>query len=110
MFNKRKQGIAKIYPKAVPKGGLNTMVIRLSIDNLEENVKAFLKGFKVNKEQYLLEADGKPLLGVVAPEKVESDEGLKILERLWAKNEDVDEEQLEKDIAEAIEYVRREKA
>lgn len=40
---------------------------RLSIDRLDESVKAFLIGIRVGGDPYLIEFEGKPLLGLVAP-------------------------------------------
>ena len=78
------------------------MIKRLSIDRLEENVKAFLQGIELGNDQYLIEFEGKPLLGVVAPEKVERSERFAIYEQVWAKNKKVKAREVKEDIAQAL--------
>jgi len=78
------------------------MIKRLSIDRLDESVKAFLMGICVGDDPYLIEFEGKPLLGLVAPEKVERDERFAIYEKVWAKNKKVKAREFEDDIAEAL--------
>lgn len=82
--------------------GCKTMIKRLSIDRLEESVKAFLIGIQVGNDQYLIEFEGKPLFGVVAPEKVERNERFAVYEKVWAKNKKAKAKEVEEDIAQAL--------
>ncbi len=78
------------------------MVKRLDINTLDEKTQAFLKSIQVEKEQYLLESNGKPILGVVAPDEVERAERFKVLDRVWAKNKESKSDEVRKDVAEAL--------
>jgi hypothetical protein len=102
--------MAKSELKTTLKEEVKPMVKRLSIDTLDEKTKAFLKGIKVKSEQYLLELNGKPVLGIVSPEKVAREERFAVFEKVWAKNKEVDEAEVERDVAEAVAYVRKQKS
>ncbi len=78
------------------------MVKRLDINTLDEKTQEFLKSIQVEKEQYLLESNGKPFLGVVSPDEVERVERFKVLDRMWGKNTGVKENEVQRDVAEAL--------
>ena len=68
----------------------------------------------VEKGEYVLEVDGKPLVGVVPPWQVEKlsqrrEEILALLEQSWEQNRTVGDAEVKQAVKEAIEEVRREK-
>jgi hypothetical protein len=90
------------------------MAKRLKIDDTSAQVKDFLRQLDVEKGEYVLEAEGKPLLGVVPPWQVEKlsqkrEEILALLEQSWKQNREVGEVEVNQAVKEAIEEVRRKK-
>ena len=68
----------------------------------------------MEKGEYVLEVDGKPLVGVVPPWQVEKlsqrrEEILALLEQSWEQNRTVGDTEVKQAVKEAIEEVRREK-
>jgi thioredoxin-like negative regulator of GroEL len=88
------------------------MAKRLPIDNTPPQVKEFLKQLDVEKGEYVLEIDGKPVAGVVSPRQVEQiaqrrEEILSLLRRSWERNRAVQEEEVNQAVTEAIQEVRQ---
>jgi len=81
------------------------MIKRLNIDRVDESVKTFLTGIKLGNDQYLIELEGKPLLGVVAPEKVERAERCAVYEQVWNKNKNAKAKEVKEDVAQALQTV-----
>lgn len=91
------------------------MVKHVSLDKADKKIKEFLKEFDVAKDEYVLEIDGKPLLKVVSPweEKTLKQAKKKLLstlEKIWDKNKDFTEEEVEKDVEEAVKAIRKQYA
>lgn len=78
------------------------MVKRVNIDTLDEKIQTFLKSIQIKKDQYLLESNGKPVLGVVAPDEVQRIEHFRVLDRVWAKNKKSKADEVRKDVAYAL--------
>lgn len=81
------------------------MVKRLNIDELDKKTQAFLKSIQIDNEQYLLESNGKPVLGIISPEEVERSERFKVFDQVWIKNNEANEEEVREDISEALKAV-----
>jgi thioredoxin-like negative regulator of GroEL len=88
------------------------MAKRLPIDNTPPQVREFLKQLDVEKGEYVLEIEGKPVAGVVSPRQVEQiaqrrEEILSLLRRSWERNRAVPEEEVNQAVSEAIQEVRQ---
>ena len=88
------------------------MAKRLPIDNTPPQVREFLKQLDVEKGEYVLEIEGKPVAGVVSPRQVEQiaqrrEEILTLLRRSWERNRAVPEEEVNQAVTEAIQEVRQ---
>lgn len=62
-------------------------------------------------DQFIVERSGKPMAAVVPLSLLEQwkkqrEEDFKVFDEIWAKNPDVDEEELQRDIAQAVAEVR----
>lgn len=82
------------------------MLRRINVDVLDAKIQEFFKGIPIQDDMYLLESNGKPLLGLVSPEELETQNGFDVLNRIWAKNVHADWETVERDVAEAVAAVR----
>ena len=87
------------------------MIKKLNFDKVDEKVKEFFNKLKANN-LYILEAQGKPLVGIVPPWQIKETkkskkEVLALLRKIWERNRGVSEEQLEKDVTEAITAARK---
>jgi hypothetical protein len=90
------------------------LVKRVKVDDASPEVKDFLKRLDVEKGECVLEMAGKPLAGVVSPWEVEKrakgrEEILNLLRQSWERNRGVPEVAVEKEVADVIQEVRREK-
>lgn len=77
----------------------------------DEVLRRFLGTLDLGQDQYLIEAGGKPVAGLVPPWELESpDEGrqalLGMLEEVWARTRDIPEGVVERDVEEAARVVR----
>ncbi len=77
----------------------------------DEVLSRFLGTLDLAQDQYLIEAGGKPIAGLVAPWELESpDESrqalLRMLEEVWASTRDVPEGAVERDVEDAVQAVR----
>ena len=87
------------------------MVKRVSLDNVDENIKKFLKQFEVKEDQYILEVAGKPLIGVVPSWQVgdvnrKKEDLISMLKDVWNRTSDIPEEKIEKEVEDAVKAVR----
>jgi hypothetical protein len=78
---------------------------------IDEKVKEFLMSLKLGEDQYILEIEGKPFAGLVAPAQAEkmvrAKENLfKAIDKIWKRNKDVSAKKMQKDIADAVQAVR----
>ncbi len=90
------------------------MVKHESLDKADKKIKKFLKEFDVTKDDYVLEIEGKPLLKVVSPWKEKTlklakKKLLSTLEKIWDKNKDFTEGEVEKDVEEAVKTTREQR-
>ncbi len=88
------------------------MAKRLPIDDTSAQVKDFLKRLDLEKEEYVLEMAGKPLVGVVPAWQVEKlsqkrAEVLALLDQSWERNRTVNENEVRQVVSDAIKEVRR---
>ncbi len=88
------------------------MAKRLQIDNTPLQVRDFLKKLDIEKGEYVLEMEGKPIVGIVSPWLVEQlsqqrEEILALLRQSWQRNREVSEEEIKQAVSEAIQHVRR---
>jgi hypothetical protein len=88
------------------------MAKRLPIDNTPPQVREFLKQLDVEKAEYVLEIEGKPVAGVVSPRQVEQitrrrEQILALLRQSWKRNRAVQDEGLNQAVTEAIQNVRQ---
>lgn len=88
------------------------MVKHVSLDKADKKVKEFLKEFDVAKDEYVLEIDGKPLLKMVSPWeertlKLAKKKLLSTLEKIWDKNKAFTDEEVEKDVKDALKAIRK---
>lgn len=93
------------------KGGVRNMVKRVSLDNVDEKIRKFLKQFEVKEDQYILEVAGKPLIGVVPPWQVgdvnrKKEDLISMLKDVWNRTSDIPEEKIEKEVEDAVKAVR----
>ena len=77
----------------------------------DEVLSRFLGTLDLAQDQYLIEAGGKPIAGLVPPWELESpDESrqalLRMLEEVWARTRDVPEGVVERDVEDAVQAVR----
>lgn len=77
----------------------------------DEVLSRFLGTLNLGQEQYLIEAGGKAIAGLVPPWDLESpDESrqalLRMLEEVWARTRDIPEGVVERDVEEAVQAVR----
>ena len=87
------------------------MAKRVNADGAAEPVKEFLRQLNVEEDAYIVELGGKSLVGIVAPWQVEQlqrdkDELLALLQASWARNREVPEEVIEREVDEAVRRVR----
>lgn len=87
------------------------MTKQVNADEASEPVKTFLRQLNVEEDNYIVELDGEPLLGIVPPWQVEQlqrdkEEVLKLLQKSWARTRDVPEEVIEQEVSEAVRRVR----
>jgi hypothetical protein len=90
------------------------MAKRLKIDDTSAQVKDFLRQLDVEKGEYVLEVEGKPLVGVVSPWQVEKlsqrgEEVVALLQQSWQQNRTVAQAEIKQAVKEAIEEVRGKK-
>lgn len=90
------------------------MIKHLRVDDASPQVKDFLRQLDVEKDEYVLEMEGKPVVGVVPPWQVKKlsqgrEEILALLRQSWERNRAVPEEEVDRVVTEAIQEVRREK-
>lgn len=88
-----------------------TMVKRINLDKIDEKVKEFLMSLKLGEDQYILEVEGKPFAGLVAPEQAEKmvrakEKLFEAVDKIWKRNKDVSAKKVQKDIADAVQAVR----
>ncbi len=88
------------------------MAKRLQIDNTPLQVRDFLKKLDIEKGEYVLEMEGKPIVGIVSPWLVEQlsqqrEEILALLCQSWQRNREVSEEEIKQAVSETIQHVRR---
>jgi len=88
------------------------MAKRLQIDNTPLQVRDFLKKLDIEKGEYVLEMEGKPIVGIVSPWLVEQlsqqrEEILALLRQSWKRNREVSEEESKQVVSETIQHVRR---
>ena len=86
----------------------------VNLDKEDEKVKEFLLRLKLDDDQYILEIEGKPLAGVVAPAQLEQtvrakEQLFETIDNIWKRNREVSEEQVEQDVAEAVQSIRQQK-
>lgn len=84
---------------------------RLDITQASKEVREFLDRIRGEEDTYLLEDQGKPVLGIVPAWQVTNAEErrtqlLAMLREVWARNRDVPPEEVERDVEEAIREVR----
>jgi hypothetical protein len=84
---------------------------RLDIAQTSKEIREFLEHIKSEEETYLLEDQGKPILGIVPAWQVINAEErraelLAMLCEVWARNRDIPVEDVEHDVEEAIQEVR----
>ena len=77
----------------------------------DEALSRFLGTLDLAQDQYLIEAGGRPIAGVVPPWALESpDESrqalLGMLEAVWARTRDIPEDVVERDLDAAVQAVR----
>lgn len=77
----------------------------------DEALSRFLGTLDLGRDQYLIEAAGKPIAGLVPPWELESAEEsrealLRMLEEVWARTRDIPEGVVERDVEEAVQAVR----
>lgn len=77
----------------------------------DEVLCRFLRTLDLTQDHYLIEAEGKPIAGLVPPWYLESPDQsrqalLAMLEEVWARTRDVPEAVVERDVQEAIQAVR----
>jgi hypothetical protein len=94
------------------KRGPKKMTKRISLDSVDDKVKKFLEQLKVDEDQYILEIEGKPLMGVVPPWQVgeirqKKDDLLSMLREVWAKTSGISEDKIEKEVNAAVRAVRK---
>lgn len=87
------------------------MIKRVSLDKADEKVRYFFKKLKPEKEQYILEMGGKPIIGLVPVWRVteikqRKDELLSMLKEVWAKTRAISGKRIEKEVKEAIRAAR----
>lgn len=92
------------------KGG-SKMIKRVSLDKADEKIKYFFKKLKPEKERYILEMGGKPLIGIVPAWQVteikeKKDELLSLLKEVWSKTQEISEKRIEKEVKEAVKAAR----
>lgn len=90
------------------------MLKRVDLDKVDKKVKEFLKGLNVEKDQYILEMEGKPVAGLVAPSQLEKmarakERLFETIEKIWDQNREVSAEQVERDVAEAVRMAREQR-
>lgn len=88
------------------------MLKRISLDNVDENIREFLRQLKLEEDQYILEMEGKPLMGVVPVWQVEDiklrkQELLDMLKEIWAKTREIPEATIEEEVTQAVKAVRK---
>ncbi|HZU78231.1 MAG TPA: type II toxin-antitoxin system Phd/YefM family antitoxin [Dehalococcoidia bacterium] len=90
------------------------MTKRMSAREARENFSDVLGQVYYGKEQIIVERKGKPMAVIISPEQFERYEGQvterfrRVVEELQQLNADKDPDEIEGDIAEAVEEVRRE--
>ena len=77
----------------------------------DEVLSRFLGTLDLGQDQYLIEAGGKPIAGVVPPWELERPEEsrqalLGMLQEVWARTRDVPERAVERDVDDAVRAVR----
>lgn len=87
------------------------MIRRVSLDKADEKIRYFFKKFKPEKEQYILEMGGKPLIGLVPPWQVteikqKKDELLSMLREVWTRTRTISGKRIDKGTKEAVRAVR----
>jgi hypothetical protein len=93
------------------KGGMK-MIKRVSLDKVDEKIRYFFKKLRTEKDQYILEIGGEPLIGVVPPWQVteikqRKDELLSMLKEVWSKTGAISGKRIEKEVEEAVRAARR---
>lgn len=77
----------------------------------DEVLSQFLRRLDLAQDQYLIEAGGKPIAGLVPPWELESpDESrqalLGMLEEVWVRTRDIPEGVVDRDVQDAVQAVR----
>ncbi len=85
----------------------------------DQNLRELASEVQTSGDQYVIEDDGEEIAAVVPisylkDREKEREEARRrffaILDKSWERNKDVDPEQVERDVAEAVKAVRKEKA
>jgi hypothetical protein len=87
------------------------MIKRVSLDKVDEK-KYFFKKLRTEKDQYILEIGGKPLIRVVPPWQVteikqRNDELLSMLKEVWSKTRTIPGKRIEKEGGEVVRAARK---
>ena len=77
----------------------------------DEVLSRFLGTLDLGQDQYLIEAGGKPIAGVVPPWELERPEEsrqalLGMLQEVWARTRDISDGVVERDVDDAVRAVR----
>ncbi len=91
--------------------GAGIMIKRINLDKIDEKVKEFLMSLKLGEDQYILEIEGKPFAGLVAPAQAEKmvrakERLFETVDNIWKLNKDVSAKKMQKDIVDAVQAVR----
>jgi PHD/YefM family antitoxin component YafN of YafNO toxin-antitoxin module len=89
------------------------VVKKRSVREIRENLDDILERICATKEPIIVEENGKALVAIVSIEQLEQllsqdEEAWKVIRQVQAQNEDKTEEEVERDVANAVEEVRQE--
>jgi len=88
------------------------MIKKVSLEKVDEKIRYFFKKLRIEKNQYILEIGGKPIIGVVPPWQVieikqRKNELFSMLKEVWSKTEEIPGKRIEKVVQEGIRAARR---
>lgn len=84
----------------------NEMVKVLQFSDLDVKVQDFLNALNISHDDYLVESNGKTLVGLVSSNEIERKKRFEVFDRVWERNQNVNDDEVERDIAEAVSEVR----
>ena len=87
--------------------GVNIEMVKvLQFSDLDVKVQEFLNALNVSNDDYLVESNGKPLVGLVSSNEIKRKKRFEVFDRDWERNQNVNDDEVERDIADAVSEVR----